>query len=198
MTATVNQMTYIEFPSTLFRRFANWTDKETVHSYGSLYDAILKGKAVKNVVEVGVLQGGSIMSWAVAYPNATVTGIDATLHRAHSSTSQYSNVTLLETNAYNPEVAELFSKIDLFVDDGPHTLESQILAIQNYLPRMSQTGVFIIEDVQDPAHVEIFKKYVPREYAPAVSVYDISKQTGRYDDILFVIDLSKKQVKELA
>lgn len=196
MTVSANQMTYTEFPSTLFRRFSNWTDKETVHSYGSLYDSLLKGKNVKTIVEVGVLQGGSIMAWAVAYPSASVTGIDATLHRAHPSTSQYSNVTLLESNAYNPEIAELFDKIDVFVDDGPHTLESQILAIQNYLPRMSPSGVFIIEDIQSASDAEVLKKYVPAEYKSAVTIYDISKQTGRYDDVLFVIDLGKKQVKE--
>ena len=54
------------------------TDKNTVHSYLPLYQQLLIGKkeTAKNVLEVGILHGGSIKMWNDFFTNANVYGLD--------------------------------------------------------------------------------------------------------------------------
>jgi cephalosporin hydroxylase len=183
---------YLEQPSALFREYANSTDKETVHKYGLVYDKLLYKKELRTIVEVGVLWGGSVLSWARAYPNTNVYGIDVDITKATSDLNQYfsKNVTLLKGDAYSGKIANLFSSIDLFVDDGPHTVESQVAAINLYMPKMSSTGLFIIEDVQSAEDCQVFMDALPDKLIPCATVYDLSEKTGRYDDRLFVVDMS--------
>ena len=48
------------------------TDKNTLHSYLPLYQELLKGKkeTAKNILEVGISQGGSIKLWHDYFTNA--------------------------------------------------------------------------------------------------------------------------------
>ena len=54
------------------------TDKNTVHSYLPLYNNLLKSKkdTAKNVLEVGIFNGGSIKLWSDYFTNANVYGLD--------------------------------------------------------------------------------------------------------------------------
>jgi hypothetical protein len=54
------------------------TDKNTVHSYLELYQNLLINKkdTAKNVLEVGILKGGSIKLWSDFFINANIYGID--------------------------------------------------------------------------------------------------------------------------
>lgn len=50
------------------------TDKNTIHSYLSLYQKLLitKKETAKNVLEVGIYNGGSIKLWSDYFTNANV------------------------------------------------------------------------------------------------------------------------------
>jgi phosphoribosylpyrophosphate synthetase len=55
-------------------------------------------------------------------------------------------------DAFNKKsVSELETKhpdgFDIIIEDGPHTLESQIFAVQNYTQLLKDGGILIIEDV---------------------------------------------------
>ena len=54
------------------------TDKNTIHSYLSLYQKLLitKKETAKNVLEVGIYNGGSIKLWSDYFTNANVYGLD--------------------------------------------------------------------------------------------------------------------------
>ena len=55
------------------------TDKNTSHSYLPLYDKLLisKKETAKNVLEVGICEGGSIKLWSDYFTNANVYGLDS-------------------------------------------------------------------------------------------------------------------------
>ena len=80
------------------------TDKNTVHSYLPLYDLLLKNKknTCKNIIEIGVGQGGSIKLWHDYFPNATIYGCDIESLMCHQI--EYNNRIKLfpSTNAYDP------------------------------------------------------------------------------------------------
>jgi len=54
------------------------TDKNTTHSYLPLYQKLLikKKETAKNVLEIGISDGGSIKLWSDFFTNANIYGID--------------------------------------------------------------------------------------------------------------------------
>ena len=175
------------------------TDKNTVHSYLSLYQQLLisKKETAKNVLEVGICNGGSIKLWNDFFTNANVHGLDI-MHInnvwegiknnekiiLHTSTDAYDNHFFI-THFLNKNV-----KFDFMLDDGPHSLESMKQFIHLYSQIMTNDGILIIEDVQSWAWIDILKNEVPENLKHFIKVYDLRQNKNRYDDIVFTIDKS--------
>jgi hypothetical protein len=173
------------------------TDKNTVHSYLPLYQTLLikKKETAKNVLEVGISNGGSIKLWYDFFTNANVYGLD-TMHIdtvwegikdkeriiLYTSTDAY-DAELFTTNFLNKNI-----KCDFMLDDGPHSLESMIQFIKLYSQLMTDDGILIIEDVQYWSWTDILKEAVPEHLKKFVKIYDLRPNKNRYDDIVFTID----------
>jgi cephalosporin hydroxylase len=173
------------------------TDKDTTHSYLPLYQQLLikKKDTAKNVLEIGIQQGGSIKLWKDFFINADVYGLDIMNSDAvWKDIKNRENIVLYtETDAYNNDFfTEHFLnkniKFDFMLDDGPHTLESMIKFIQLYSQLMTEDGILIIEDVQDWEWIDILKNSVPDDLKKYIKVYDLRPNKGRYDDIVFTIN----------
>lgn len=176
------------------------TDKNTLHSYLPLYQQLLahKKNSAKNVLEVGIYQGGSIKLWHDFFPNAKVYGLDI-VHNdniwdgiknkeriiLHTSTDAYND------EFFNANFLDKGIKFDFMLDDGPHTLESMIQFIKLYSKLMTDDGILIIEDVASPDWIDILKNVVPEELKQYIKTYDLRHKKNRYDDIVFTINKSK-------
>lgn len=173
------------------------TDKNTVHTYLPLYDELLlsRKETAKNVLEVGIHQGGSIKMWHDYFTNAVVCGLDTmTLIDVwpelrnkerivlHTSTDAY-NVDLFRANFLDKNI-----RFDMVLDDGPHSLESMVQFIQLYSQILADDGILIIEDVQSWDWIDTLKNVVPEHLKPFVKTFDLRANINRYDDIVFVID----------
>jgi cephalosporin hydroxylase len=179
----------------------NRTDKNTNHSYLPLYECLLSSRRehAKNVLEVGICSGGSIRLWHDYFGNATIHGVDIiNIDSVWDEIKGNRNIRLYtSTNAYDSEFIskEFVSKnikFDMVLDDGPHTLESMIQFVQKYSPLLVEDGILIIEDVQDMSWLDSIKAVVPVDLQDCVSTYDLRGNKGRWDDIVFVIDKSKR------
>jgi hypothetical protein len=53
---------------------------------------------------------------------------------------------------------------------------------------MTEDGILIIEDVQSFEWMEILSCVVPDELKKFIKIYDLRKNKGRYDDLVFTID----------
>ena len=91
------------------------------------------------------------------------------------------------------KVAAISGKLDMALDDGPHSLESMLLFIALYLPLLADDGILIIEDVQDYNWFESLKAAVPVGMQSAIQTYDRRAIKQRYDDLVFVVDKSLLQ-----
>jgi cephalosporin hydroxylase len=173
------------------------TDKDTTHSYLPLYQQLLikKKDTAKNVLEIGIQQGGSIKLWKDFFINADVYGLDimnsdkvwdsiSNKDRIilHTSTDAYSDE-FFNTNFLNKNI-----RFDFMLDDGPHTLESMIQFIKLYSQIMTPDGILIIEDVQSWSWINILINSVPENLKEYIKTYDLRHIKGRYDDIVFTID----------
>jgi cephalosporin hydroxylase len=171
------------------------TDKNTVHSYLPLYQQLLikKKDTAKNVLEIGIYYGGSIKLWNDFFTNAKIYGLDISPIENVWNEIKNDNVELYNSNAYdetffNENFLDENIKFDVMVDDGPHTLLSMIKFIQLYSKLMTEDGILIIEDVQNFEWMEILSCVVPDELKKFIKIYDLRKNKGRYDDLVFTID----------
>lgn len=172
------------------------TDKNIIHSYLPLYDELLCRKkfTCRNFLEIGVCYGGSVELFDKYFPNGTITALDILEEKALPDLLKNQNkIRLISGDAYSPFFfSALFrgKKFDVVLDDGPHTLESQIKFLTMYSMLLEDDGILIIEDVGDINYLEILKENTPPNLQPFIKTYDLRKNKGRFDDIVFVIDKS--------
>jgi len=172
------------------------TDKNTLHSYLPLYQTLLgsKRETAKNVLEVGILGGGSIKLWSDFFINATVYGLDV-MHidnvwdgiKNNDKIKLWTSCDAYNTGTFNQLLSQNI-KFDFMLDDGPHTLESMKQFIRLYTQLMTDDGIFIIEDVQSWDWIDILKNEVPDHLKQYIKIYDLRPNKNRYDDIVFTID----------
>jgi cephalosporin hydroxylase len=175
------------------------TDKNTWHSYIDLYEKLLSKKkhTAKNVLEVGIDRGGSIMLWHDYFPSATVYGVDIkdNCMEKNPSLKKERIVLYRGVDAYNEEFfmanfLEKNIKFDIVLDDGPHTLESMQHFLKLYSQVMTDDGILIIEDIQDINWIEELTTSTPDHLKEFIRSYDLRPNKNRYDDIVFTIDKS--------
>ena len=80
----------------------------------------------------------------------------------------------------------------MLLDDGPHTLDSMIKFIELYSDLIADDGILVIEDVQDINWFDELIKSTPDELKQYINTYDLRDIKNKYDDLVFVIDKSKK------
>ena len=160
-----------------------------------------KKETAKNVLEVGIYQGGSIKLWHDYFVNATIYGLDIMhINNVYSELKNNDRIVLhTSTDAYNEETFKnnflnKNIKCDFMLDDGPHTLESMKQFIKLYWQIMSDEGILIIEDVQSWDWIDILKNEVPSHLKPFIKVYDLRENKNRYDDIVFTINKNSLEV----
>ena len=172
------------------------TDKNTVHSYLDIYDSLFNNirNSAKNVIEIGILEGGSQLLWHKYFKNANIYGCD--INPAPAFLKQLDRMILYQNNAYDINFIKTnFSDnniiFDLIIDDGPHTLESMLFIAKYYSPILSPNGILVIEDVPSSDWIQPIIDAFPDNLKPYVYVEDRRTVKGRYDDILIILDKSK-------
>jgi cephalosporin hydroxylase len=103
------------------------------------------------VVEVGVQDGGSIEMWLKYFgPGALICGIDIDTNIFKTGIAQEPNVRLYLGDQESSEFWDSFfvqnPRIDIFIDDGGHTMNQQIETFKNVFPHINNGGVYICED----------------------------------------------------
>jgi len=181
------------------------TDKNTDHSYLPTYQVLFEKRAesARHVMEIGIFKGASIKLWNDFFTSAIIHGVDIQSNDYTMSLMRdYPRVQLhLGKNAYDAEyVNDTFEKtelkFDVIVDDGSHDLEHLIIFLKNYLKLLAPGGICIIEDLQKFDWIKILYENTPEEYREYCYFCDLRSEKNRYDDIMFIVDLSASAEKE--
>ena len=177
------------------------TDKNTVHAYLNLYQKLIEDKKItaKNILEIGIGGGGSIQLWNDFFLNADIYSIDITpMNWVFEKLLPLDRVTLYTgLDAYDEKIFNSYFykkniKFDMILDDGAHTLETMIKFIELYSKVLNDDGILIIEDIPDITWIDLLKKCTPEHLKKFIYIYDLRDIKNRFDDIVFVIDKSKK------
>ena len=167
------------------------SDKGTVHCYidewyNSEFTPIRYEKI--NILEIGINKGDSLILWRDWFINSNVYGID----NGDEMTDEYFNivnnidgVNIQYADAYTHEVVSLYQNnfFDYIIDDGPHTLNSQIKCVDMWFSKLKSGGKLIIEDVWDiDSYKEEFDKLnIPYEI---IDLRSKSKHNQKNDVLL--------------
>lgn len=122
------------------------------------YDSYLGGDQPKNVLEVGIFEGGSALLFADKWPDAKIVGVDirdpnpeVTNHIERLGFSD--RISLYYNTSQNDEakLAGILEKefpngMDLVIDDASHLYELTKASFDILFPRLTPGGMYIVED----------------------------------------------------
>lgn len=161
------------------------TDKDVIHSYIEIYEkefSRFKNKKI-NLLEIGSGCGSSLNLWSKYFDNANIYGVDIGDFLLEKN-KNLKNVNINFFNAYDRNHL-LDLKFDILIDDGPHTLNTQITFLNLYLPTLKENGILIIEDMQSLDDMKLLDNYVDKKYT--IEHLDLRSIKNRYDDMLYII-----------
>lgn len=173
----------------LYEKIRPLTDKSTIHDYiNGYYNKSFSDTSTPiKLLEIGVYKGGSLKLWAEHFgPDSKIYGFDID-DIAELSFIDAPNIFYELKDAYSEEVINSFENeyFNFIVDDGPHTLQSQIDCITKWWPKLAIGGKMIIEDIQRLEDVTILSE-LGSKYGE-VTIFDLRNNKGRYDDIIIEI-----------
>jgi hypothetical protein len=144
------------------------TDKGTAHNYLETYDSFFSKRRLEklNVLEIGVLFGGSLKMWEHYFENSQIYGIEdfsqkdghgyyshapVIAKEVQNDLAQHERIKLLvfdceDSNVISSTLKDL--NFDIIIDDASHTFTQQEFNLLNYYPFLNKNGLYICEDIQ--------------------------------------------------
>ena len=120
-------------------------------NYGDIYDkhfAKFRDQPI-NILEIGVLRGGSMRMWEKYFPKANIFGIDIDEEclqyqsdRTKIFIGDQSDVSFLRN------VKAKIPRIDILIDDGSHRAKDQKITFDEMYYHVRKPGVYLIEDIE--------------------------------------------------
>jgi len=176
--------------------FPGGTDKAEGHSYDIFYSnhfdkyRNLEG----NILEIGTQYGGSALLWHDYLPKFKIvmTDIYNQVHPTIIKKMDDDRYEFLLIDSFTDKSIEMLNKkypegFDIIVEDGPHTLETQIFALQEYSKLLKKGGILVIEDIQKFEYCDILLSLELDFEYESLEVIDLRENKNRYDDLLVVL-----------
>ncbi len=162
------------------------TDKDNPHNYIAIYQEEMTKVKDVSVLEIGVWYGGSLLLWDSYFENATVCGVDLypKFNGVIPDGIEYPVHVIDSRDKKACDETFQNEMFDYIIDDGLHTVESQIATFENYFPKLKYGGKYFIEDIEIFDNVSILKNHLSNYN---YNFYDLRSINNRSDDMLFVI-----------
>jgi hypothetical protein len=129
------------------------TDKSSdVHNYCVKYEKYLPFNRYQdmNILEIGILDGKSLLTWKDYYYKAKIVGIDI-----NPDCKQFQNkendisveIGSQGNNVFLNDIMREYGPFDMILDDGSHMNEHVIFSFEHLFQSLKSGGVYIVEDV---------------------------------------------------
>jgi cephalosporin hydroxylase len=181
---------YLKFNLQLDENKQWGTAKFSTHLYHTVYDELFnkyKSQPI-NLLEIGLYHGASAILWNEYFDRGNIFVIDIEKRNAIENiknTISMDRINIVIGDAYDLDVINKLPKFDIVIDDGPHSLESQIKCIQLYYDKLNSGGIIFIEDVQHNSWCDELKKHVPA--GATYQWFDLQPKSGAIDSKIFVV-----------
>jgi hypothetical protein len=104
--------------------------------------------------------GASLFMWRDFFPNAQVYGADI-LPELMVKDERIETFVCDQSNRESLEdlIKKTGTDIDLFIDDGSHKLNHQVITCLTLMPLLKKDVIYIIEDIISPEIVDYLREY---------------------------------------
>jgi hypothetical protein len=127
------------------------TDKcSETHNYCVKYEKYLPFNRWDDlkILEIGVLDGKSLLTWRDYYYRSHITGIDINPDCKKYSGERISvEIGSQADNVFLNEIMREYGKFDMILDDGSHMNSHMIYSFEHLFESVKSGGVYVIEDV---------------------------------------------------
>lgn len=129
------------------------TDKSSeIHNYCEKYEKYFPFDRLEpiKILEIGVWDGKSLLTWKDYFPNSTVVGIDI-MEKCLEYTDPFKNI-WVEIGSQNDvefltNVVNKWGSFDMILDDGSHMNDDVIFSFKNLINSVKTGGIYVVEDV---------------------------------------------------
>lgn len=158
--------------STLKELFDKYGTDKARNGYHDVYESLLapRREDITRVLEVGIgtldpaapssmvgyaaehyTPGGSLRAWADYFPNAVIWGLDTQPDTLLEESAFI--MTCLADSTKKDQVDRVLGDLifDLIIDDGDHSVGSQVATLRNLWDRVATGGLYVIEDIYSQA-----------------------------------------------
>ena len=135
----------------LWNYFENNTGKKITKwkNYFPVYEkhfGLIRNKPIK-ILEIGVLNGGSLEMWRYYFPEATIVGIDIDPNcKQHEQEGINIRVGDQTDEKFLQSLIDEFGDFDLIIDDGSHHVNHVNKTFQFLFSKLANDGIYFIED----------------------------------------------------
>jgi len=106
----------------------------------------IRNKPIK-ILEIGILNGGSLEMWRYYFPEATIVGIDINpLCKEHEQERINVRIGDQTDEKFLQSLIDEFGTFDLIIDDGSHHVAHVNKTFQFLFPKLADDGIYFIED----------------------------------------------------
>jgi len=137
------------------------TDKrEQDHNYVRMYEQLLSGRNIDNLLEIGLGSGASALMWSEALPSSNI-HIMEYFDKEHvevwnSPQISAPNLTIHKGDSTQHESwTNIPYEFDVIIDDGDHNPQNQIATFNLAFSHLARGGLYFIEDT----HCNFEQKY---------------------------------------
>ena len=133
------------FQNNTGKKITKWTHYFWVYEK---HFAHLRDKEFK-MLEIGVLNGGSLEMWRNYFPKAKIVGIDINPDcRNHEQADKNIFVRIGDQSneKFLQDLIDEFGEFDLILDDGSHHVDHVNRTFQYLYPKLKDGGIYFIED----------------------------------------------------
>lgn len=127
------------------------TDKSSeIHNYCVKYEKYLPFNRYDelNILEIGVLDGKSLLTWKEYYYRAQILGIDINSECKKYEEPRISvEIGSQDDSTFLSQVSLKYGPFDMILDDGSHMNNHQVYSFQQLWGQVKSGGVYVIEDV---------------------------------------------------
>lgn len=151
-------------------------DRMLHHGYARYYSQYLQtflNKKHLNIIEFGILKGSGLAIWCDIFEKARIYGMDIDLNHIKKNMAALRQAGAFKSNSpilhvYDQYVNNLSflrkvlgnNKVDICIDDGPHTDMSILRTLNDVQHLLSKDSVYFIED--NPTVYKLIRKQFPK------------------------------------
>ena len=120
-------------------------------NYGPIYDRHFADyrELPINILEIGVLKGGSMRLWEKYFPKANIYGIDIN-EECQQYESDRTKIFIGDQGdvSFLRNIKAKIPRIDIIIDDGSHRAKDQKITFEEMYYHLKTPGVYLVEDIE--------------------------------------------------